>query len=1025
MTLQSTDFSIFFAGVHGADVIPFAWQLALLDQVVDTGWPEVIDVPTGMGKTAVVDIALFALALQAELPPSARTAPTRTFVIVDRRLIVDQTHDHARQVARALRRALIRDEGVISEVARRLQSLSVGTQDPRPLDVVRMRGGISWDARWLDSPAQPAVITGTVDQLGSRALFRGYGVTEHARPIDAALVGTDRLLILDEAHLAWPLVQTLRAVAAREARATTSMMDPRRCPPPVLLSATPPLGEGAPTRIFRLDAALETSPTARQRLGVQRQTRLVELKTTAKADQDEALVTAFTALSAEMLQDGLPSLLVIANTVALARKTFDRLSGDPIADTADLALLVGRARPLDKDRIVRDVLIRRLGAGQQVGDGARPLVLVATQTVEVGADIDVAGLITEAAPIDALLQRLGRLDRRGQRLTSTAVAVHSGIRHAEAPVYGAATDRTWAWLCEQAGTPTPIKPEAAATSLADALWLDLGPAALAVRLDPPTRSSLASEATPAPVLLGPVIDAWAQTSPTPDPDQDVAPFLHGIQRARAEVSICWRAGLAPPSTAEATEAWREEIRTAPPTAHEQVAVPIGEARRFLGGAAAPGGADIEGALDEDDWSDDGGRRTPDGVIVSVDGTVRRLSPDIRPGETAVLTASSGGYDRWGWTGVPDGSSVADVADLGTGGRPRLRLRPAVLDLLLGQGATTGSGLVGRPDGPEFDAADCLQRIGVAAAALAVVEKSADDQRMADTYGQELAAVCEVLARGPLLVRSANHHVSEGGWLVVEGRRTGRGARASADVGDGIDDDDRSAVVSSTTSVPIDLDRHLRDVEHRARGIAVVLGLAEDVVATLGLAGLAHDLGKADPRFQSMLYGGDSLRAEATGRLLAKSGMAQDDPAAFRLAARRSGLPQGFRHEAVSARLISGLLDADPALGTGLDRDLLVHLVGAHHGRGRPMPGPVLDDHPEEVEIGLPGHSSTAVVRTEGIGVDWDAPGRFRRLGAQYGWWGLALLETVLRLADMEVSREYDAGGGPTGTWVSIVEGEVA
>lgn len=178
MTLQPAQFAEFFAAAHGMGE-PFAWQTDLLHRVLDDGWPEVIDVPTGLGKTAVVDVAVFALALQADLPAGERTTPTRTFVIVDRRLIVDQTHAHARRLAGALDRS---DDAVLSEVARRLSTLAGGTIDPRPLAVVRMRGGMTWDARWLDSPAQPAVVTGTIDQLGSRLLFRGYGVSEHARP---------------------------------------------------------------------------------------------------------------------------------------------------------------------------------------------------------------------------------------------------------------------------------------------------------------------------------------------------------------------------------------------------------------------------------------------------------------------------------------------------------------------------------------------------------------------------------------------------------------------------------------------------------------------------------------------------------------------------------------------------------------------------------------------------------------------------------------------------------------------------
>ena len=119
MKLAVDDFTGWMEAIYGYR--PFAWQQRLLDEVVSRGWHDQRVGPTGAGKTAAIDVALFALALQ--LDPAnpdrfrARTHPLRVVYVIDRRVVVDQAYERARRIQQALSEAV--PESVVGEVARR------------------------------------------------------------------------------------------------------------------------------------------------------------------------------------------------------------------------------------------------------------------------------------------------------------------------------------------------------------------------------------------------------------------------------------------------------------------------------------------------------------------------------------------------------------------------------------------------------------------------------------------------------------------------------------------------------------------------------------------------------------------------------------------------------------------------------------------------------------------------------------------------------------------------------------------
>jgi len=180
------DFPAFFEAVHGCSAFP--WQERLARKVVGSGeWPPLLDLPTASGKTATIDVAVFHLACESR-KAAERSAPMRILFVIDRRIVVDEAFGRARRIAEKLRSGT---DGVLLKVKQRLSQLSGDLS--RPLDLVRLRGGVPQERDWARSPAQPLVAVSTVDQVGSRLLFRGYGVSPRMWPVDAALVGTDAL----------------------------------------------------------------------------------------------------------------------------------------------------------------------------------------------------------------------------------------------------------------------------------------------------------------------------------------------------------------------------------------------------------------------------------------------------------------------------------------------------------------------------------------------------------------------------------------------------------------------------------------------------------------------------------------------------------------------------------------------------------------------------------------------------------------------------------------------------------------
>lgn len=512
MNLSVDKFDTFHRAVYGEDKGAFNWQARLLEQIIkDRAWPRVLDLPTGVGKTTCIDIALFALALDASEEPSKRWCPRRIAMVVDRRIVVDQVAERGRKLLRAF--TAKGAQPVVREVADRLRLLSRNAEEP--LGVFTLRGGMPKDDGWARTPDQPLVLASTVDQLGSRLLIQGYGVSKGMKPVHAGLLGNDVLLLLDEVHLSQPFADTLQALDRLRSRfAQTSPLTPRFHH--VLLSATPGISEVQPFQLSQ-DEKRSDSPLG-PRLHAKKSTRLLEVAD--RTAMEQACVD-----EASILIEQHNVVAIVVNRLASA-STVSRRLRETLGDAVDVALLTGRMRPLDRDDVLQSLRLRIM-TGRDRAAVAKKLVVVGTQCIEAGADFDFDALVTEAASLDALRQRFGRVDRLGIYQKSEGVILCAKSTK-EDPVYGEALSKTTAWIKKRLAKKTKT--------------IDFGVLSLPLSADDELKDLLAPKEH-APVLLPAYLDLWMQTSPAPVVVPDVSLWLHGPKAGPADVQVVWRTDL--------------------------------------------------------------------------------------------------------------------------------------------------------------------------------------------------------------------------------------------------------------------------------------------------------------------------------------------------------------------------------------------------------------------------------------------------------------------------------------------------
>lgn len=343
---------------------------------------QLIDIPTGLGKTAAVVLAWLWNRIHLQSP----SWPRRLVYCLPMRTLVQQTEAEARKWVAALHREW---DGMVENRKGRI-------------GVHVLMGGADAN-EWDIYPEENAILIGTQDMLLSRALNRGYGMSRYRWPMHFGLLNNDCLWVMDETQLMGVGVET------------SAQLDGfRHYPEMPTVGLCPTWWMSATLESSRLETVDHSPPPGGWPLIRLGKEDLLQDEVKARVHAGKLLVPCDIVLNSATKSDYAKQLaewvskehqdnsftLIVVNNVARAQQVYSELKKLKMADP--IGLIHSRFRP--EDRKNHEVLLRAQGGR----------IVVATQAVEAGVDVSARNLITELAPWSSLVQRFGRCNRRGE-----------------------------------------------------------------------------------------------------------------------------------------------------------------------------------------------------------------------------------------------------------------------------------------------------------------------------------------------------------------------------------------------------------------------------------------------------------------------------------------------------------------------------------------------------------------------------------------------------------------------------------
>ena len=621
---------------------------------------------------------------------------------------------------------------------------------------------------------------------------------------------------------------------------------------------------------------------------------------------------------------------------------------------ADRELFVGARRVKEREN-AKDWLHRH---GFLAGSDppAKPAFLIATSAGEVGVDLDADHMVCDLVPWERMVQRLGRVNRRGEG-DATIVVVRGDEPKPKKPDAPTDQEKRQAIGFRSLAILGKLPNLGGGRDASPGALRELKQHAAA---DKALGEMIEKATTPDPLrpaLTRATVDAWSMTSLENHTGRpEVAPWLRGWVDDDRQTAVIWRAylpvrqGIAGwPRTSIEKKEIEAFFEAAPPHESEKLETETYRVVEWLQSRAKALLGRDEPALEKQAEGEDSDTETlATNDADTSDAEARSPAPRAkrlrRNDLVAFVLASDGGYAAH--------YSLGDLA---------LERKDKEWDVfhrgLVGKILVLDARFAGLTDGMLDD-------------------KGNHDLLTADaTDGWSNEAGFRVR-----LSHSAEEEREKGWCFEAEFvlRRDADGARVERLIVEHFRDDAQSEDARSV-SRPQELAEHQSRAEQKARRIAAKIGLSDTGANALALAAFLHDEGKKAPRWQ---------RAFGAPRQI-------DDGGAYKVFAKTRGpinqaILDGYRHEFGSLPYLEKNAEFE-ALREDW-RELVLHLVAAHHGRARP------------------------VIRTQGCD---DAPPsaleeracnvalRFARLQKRWGPWGLAWWEALLRAADQQASRDSD------------------